>query len=51
MCAKGEIDLVGGTTSDRSDPTRALDPTNLRVSTRFENTVVLRQVTAQDPFQ
>jgi L-idonate 5-dehydrogenase len=24
MCAKGEIDLVGGTTSDRSDPTRAL---------------------------
>ena len=35
----------------QTDPTRALDPTNLRVSTRFENTVVLRQVTAQDPFQ
>ncbi len=35
----------------QTDPTRALDPTNLRVSTRLENTVVLRQVTAQDPFQ
>jgi hypothetical protein len=32
-------------------PDRALDPTNLRVVTRGENTVVLRQVTEQDPFQ
>jgi len=32
-------------------PTRALDPTNLQISSRRENTVVLRQVTAQDPFQ
>ena len=35
----------------QTDPTLALDPTNLRVSTRLENTVVLRQVTAQDRFQ
>lgn len=35
----------------QTDFARALDPTNLRISTRLENTVVLRQVTAQDPFQ
>jgi len=35
----------------QTDFARALDPTNLRFSTRLENTVVLRQVTAQDPFQ
>jgi hypothetical protein len=35
----------------QSAPTRALDPANLRISTRLENTVLLRQITAQDPFQ
>ena len=35
----------------QTDFARALDPTNLRISPRLENTVVLRQVTAQDPFQ
>jgi hypothetical protein len=35
----------------QTDPANALDPANLRLSPRLENTVVLRQVTAQDPFQ
>jgi hypothetical protein len=34
----------------QTDPTRALDPANLRVVTRRENTVMLRQLHAQDPF-
>lgn len=32
-------------------PGRALDPTNLSGVTRLENTVMLRQLTQQDPFQ
>lgn len=35
----------------QSAPLRALDPSNLRISTRLENTVLLRQITQQDPFQ
>jgi hypothetical protein len=31
-------------------PGRALDPTNLQIVTRRENTVMLRQLHAQDPF-
>jgi hypothetical protein len=34
----------------QTSPDRALDPANLRLSTRRENTVVLRQLHAQDPF-
>lgn len=34
----------------QTDPTRALDPNNLRLSTIRENTVVLRQLHDQDPF-
>ena len=55
-----EINLPNGTrlpiTIDheierQTAPTRALDPNNLRLSTRLENTVVLRQLHDQDPFQ
>ena len=35
----------------QTNPALALDENNLRVVTRLENTVVLRQVTEQDPFQ
>lgn len=35
----------------QSNPARTLDPSNLRISSRRENSVVLRQVTDQDPFQ
>jgi hypothetical protein len=35
----------------QSDPTRALDPSNLRIVSRRENVVLLRQITEQDPFQ
>lgn len=34
----------------QTNPARALDPSNLRISTRRENTVLLRQLHAQDPF-
>ena len=34
----------------QTDPTKALDPGNLRLSTRRDNTVVLRQLHDQDPF-
>ncbi len=35
----------------QTDPTRALDPVNMRMSSRRENTVLLRQLHDQDPFQ
>jgi hypothetical protein len=35
----------------QTDPTKALDSSNLRISPRRENTVVLRQLHDQDPFQ
>jgi hypothetical protein len=35
----------------QSDPTRALDPNNLQLSFRRENTVVLRLINLLDPFQ
>lgn len=34
----------------QTDPARALDPSNLRIVTRRENTVLLRQLHEQDPF-
>jgi hypothetical protein len=34
----------------QTDPSRALDPSNLRVVSRLENTTLLRQLHAQDPF-
>jgi hypothetical protein len=34
----------------QTDPTRALDPSNLQVVSRLENTVLLRQLHEQDPF-
>lgn len=34
----------------QTNPGLALDPSNLRISTRRENTVLLRQLHAQDPF-
>lgn len=34
----------------QTDPTRALDPANLRIVSRRENTVLLRQLHAQSPF-
>ena len=35
----------------QTNPSKALDATNLRISPRRENTVVLRQLHDQDPFQ
>ena len=35
----------------QADSAKALDSSNLRISTRRENTVVLRQLHDQDPFQ
>ncbi len=35
----------------QTDPSKALDSSNLRISPRRENTVVLRQLHDQDPFQ
>jgi hypothetical protein len=35
----------------QTDPTKALDASNLKATPRLENTVLLRQLHDQDPFQ